>query len=208
MSIGPADDPDRIRRDIERTRRELSEDVNALGEKVNPASIARRQGNRLRQTASNVRDSVMGTAADARDSVMGTASDMSDRGQQALATTQETVADAPRTVARKTQGSPVAAGLIAFGAGMLAAAMLPASRVEQQAAQAVKESAQPMMDELTSVAKETAQHLKEPAQHAVEKVQDAGSEAAQAVKDDVDSAAGQVKEQARDSKETVQRASS
>ena len=39
--------------------------------------------------------------------------------------------------------------------------MLPASRAEQQAAQAVKDTAQPLVDDLTDAAKQVAGHLKD-----------------------------------------------
>jgi hypothetical protein len=45
--------------------------------------------------------------------------------------------------------------------------MLPASRVEQQAAAKVKDTAQPMVEDLTDTAKEIADNLKEPAQQAM-----------------------------------------
>jgi hypothetical protein len=42
----PATEPDAIRAEIERTRSDLSRDVNALGEAVSPGSIAKRQTNK------------------------------------------------------------------------------------------------------------------------------------------------------------------
>ena len=62
-----SNDPEQIRRDIERTRTELSENVNALGDKVNPGSIAKRQVGRVRGAATSVKDAVLGTATDAAD---------------------------------------------------------------------------------------------------------------------------------------------
>jgi hypothetical protein len=44
-------------------------------------------------------------------------------------------------VGGQTQGNPLAAGLIAFGVGWLAASLIPASRPEQQAAAKAKEHA-------------------------------------------------------------------
>ena len=114
------------------------------------------------------------------------------------------MADAPSAVARKAQGSPIAAGLIAFGAGLLVSSMLPASRVEQQAAEKVKDTAQPMVDDLTDTAKEIAGNLKEPAQQAMEEVKSTATDAATTVKDDATSAAEDVKSQAQDSKNTLQ----
>jgi ElaB/YqjD/DUF883 family membrane-anchored ribosome-binding protein len=104
----------------------------------------------------------------------------------------------PTSVARKAQGSPIAAGLIAFG--------LPTNRVEQQAAEAVKDTAQPLVDDLTDTAKEVAENLKEPAQHAVEEVKSTATDAAATVKDQATTAAEEVKTQAQDSKNTVQHA--
>src|SRR6188472_1324218 len=144
-----SNDPEQIRREIERTRTELSDNVNALGDKVNPGSIAKRQASRVRGAATSVKDAVMGSAADAAEGAGSAAGDVRDA-----------VADAPGAVARKAQGSPIAAGLIAFGAGLLVASLLPASRVEQQAAEAIKDTAQPMVDDLTDSAKEIAENLK------------------------------------------------
>ena len=118
----------------------------------------------------------------------------------------DAVSDAPGAVARKAQGSPIAAGLIAFGAGLLVSSLLPASRVEQQAAEKIKDTAQPMVDDLTDTAKEIAGNLKEPAQQAMEEVKSTATDAAATVKDDATSAVDDVKTQAQDSKDTVQHA--
>lgn len=185
--------PDQIRRDIERTRSELSDNVNALGDKVSPGSIARRQRDKVRDAASGVKNAVMGSAADAKQASGETASSLKD-----------SVADAPNAVARRAQGSPIAAGLIAFGAGLLVSSLLPASRVEQRAAETVKEQAEPLVSEITEAAKDSADRLKEPAQQAVASVKDSAVEAADLVKADSTEAIGDVKDQAQDAKDTVQ----
>jgi len=190
-----SNDPEQIRREIERTRTELSDNVNALGDKVNPGSIAKRQVGRVRGAATSVKDAVMGSAADTADT-----------GQQVATTMGDAVTGAPNAVARKAQGSPIAAGLIAFGAGLLVSSLLPASKVEQQAAEKVKDTAQPMVDDLTDTAKEVAGNLKEPAQQALEEVKSTATDAAATVKDDAASAAVDVKDQAADAAGTVQHA--
>ena len=190
-----SNDPEQIRREIARTRTELSDDVNALGDKVNPGSIAKRQVSRVRGAATSVKDAVMGSASDAADT-----------GQQLAGSVTDAVSDAPSAVARKAQGSPIAAGLIAFGAGLLVSSLLPASRVEQQAAEKVKDTAQPMIDDLTDTAKEVAGNLEEPAQRALEEVKSTASDAAATVKDEAASAADDIKTQAQDSKDTVHQA--
>jgi len=186
-------DPDQIRREIDRTRSDLSENVNALGDKVNPGSIARRQVGRVKGAATSVKETILGSDADPTDG-------------GAVGTVTHTVGDAPNAVARKAKGSPVAAGLIAFGAGLLVSSMLPASKVEQQAAEKVKDTAQPLVDNVADTAKEAAAHLKEPAQQAFEEVKTTASDAADTVKQEATSAAGDVKGQAQDSKDSVQHA--
>jgi hypothetical protein len=186
-------DPDQIRREIERTRSDLSENVNALGDKVNPGSIAKRQVGKVRGAAVSVKEAVLGSDADPTDT-------------GAVGSVGEAVSAAPGAVARKAQGSPVAAGLIAFGAGLLISSLLPASRVEQQAAEKVKDTAQPLVEELTESAKQVADNLKEPAQQAVEEVKVAATDAAATVKEDAAAAADDVKTKAQDSKDTVQQA--
>jgi ElaB/YqjD/DUF883 family membrane-anchored ribosome-binding protein len=178
--------PDQIRLEIERTRSDLSSNVNALGDKVNPGSIAKRQGERVRGAASNVKDAVMGSADDAKSAT----------------------SNAPGAVARRAQGSPIAAGLIAFGAGMLMSSLLPASRVEQQAAEAVKQQAEPLVSEITDAAKEAAGNLKEPAHQAIDSVKDTAADAVDTVKDESASAANDVKDQAQDAKQNVQETAS
>ena len=62
-----SNDPEQIRREIERTRTELSDNVNALGDKVNPGSIAKRQVGRVRGAATSVKDAVLGSDSDPTD---------------------------------------------------------------------------------------------------------------------------------------------
>jgi hypothetical protein len=119
-------------------------------------TIAKRQVGRVRGAATSVKDAVLGSASEAADSAGSAADALGDA-----------VSDAPGAVARKAQGSPIAAGLIAFGAGLLVSSLLPASRVEQQAAEKIKDTAQPMVDGLTDTAKDMAENLKEPAQQAM-----------------------------------------
>ena len=57
-------DPDQIRADIERTRAELSDDVNALTEKVTPSRIVQRRVDRTKDRFGALRERVMGSASD------------------------------------------------------------------------------------------------------------------------------------------------
>ena len=117
-SYPSTNDPDAIRANIERTREELSRDVNALGDSVSPSHIAHRQAEKVKGRATAVRERVMGTASGAGDRASDVAQGVGDAAHQA-----------GHTVERKTQGNPLAAGLIALGAGWLVGSLLPASPI-------------------------------------------------------------------------------
>ncbi|WP_299167711.1 DUF3618 domain-containing protein [uncultured Arthrobacter sp.] len=120
----------------------------------------------------------------------------------------EAIHDAPATAKTKAQGNPLAAGLIAFGAGLLAASLIPASAKETEAASALKEKAQPLMTEATDAAKQVVEDLKEPAGEAVDSVKQTATDSAQTVKDEGTHAASDLQDKARGAKDNVQGSSS
>lgn len=186
-----SNDPDEIRAEIERTRSDLSDNVNALADSVNPAHVAGRQVDKVKGAVFGARDSV-------KDKVMG-GSDSSN-GESKLSSAQSAVTGAPAQVGAQARGNPLAAGLIAFGVGALVGSLLPSSSAEQQAASKVKDAATPV---LSDAAKQVSGNLKEPAQQAVEAVKGTATDAAATVKDEGTSAAADVKGQAQDAKDTV-----
>ncbi len=113
------------------------------------------------------------------------------------------ISHAPDQVKAKTQGNPLAAGLIAFGAGMLISSLIPASQKEREAADQLKTAAQPLATQVTDAAKDMVQDLKEPAQEAMENVKATATDAAQNVKAEGQSAATDVKDRATDAKTNV-----
>jgi Flp pilus assembly protein TadG len=104
----------------------------------------------------------------------------------------------------KTQGNPLAAGLIAFGAGLLVSSLIPPSQKEREAADALKTAAEPVTTQLTDAAKDMAQGQNEPAQEAMENVKATATDAAQHVKGEGQTAVSDVKASATDAKDHVQ----
>lgn len=203
-----SNDPDAIRAQIEATRAGLSNDVNELGDKVSPTQIARRQREKVRGSVMTVKDHIMGSADSAKSSASDAVSNVGDK----MSSVGDAVSDAPGRIAQQAKGSPLGAGLIAFGAGLLLSALIPASQPEARAAAAIKDQAQPLMDQLTSKAKDAASdvasNLQEPAQNALESVKSTAADAVDTVKEESTSAAGDVKNQAVDAKNTVQQQAS
>ncbi|WP_214466285.1 DUF3618 domain-containing protein [Microbacterium flavescens] len=186
------DSPDVIRADIERTREELGADVDALADKVTPSKIVGRQTDKVRGAMGSLRDRVMGVADDA-----GTAASDAAHGAARGA------ADVARDVKAKAEGNPLAVGLIAFGVGLVVASLIPASDKEKRLAESVKQQAEPLVDQVTSVAKEVASDMKEPAREAATAVKDSAQGAFENVKGEATDQAGTVADRAKDARENV-----
>jgi hypothetical protein len=191
---------DQLRREIEHTQRGLSADVNALTEKVTPSRIVHRRMGRARRAMTNAKDKIMGTTS-TRTTEVG------DRMSTAASSAAETVAEAPRAIRQGTEGNPLAAGLIAFGAGWLAASLLPPTEREQQLAdQAVdvaREYGQPVADQAGEMARQFKEDMREPAQQAVESVKSTAEDAGSTVASETRSAAQDVSGQTRQGTENV-----
>jgi gas vesicle protein len=201
-----SENPEAIRADIEATRERLGTSVDAVADKVTPSSVVHRQTDRVKET---VKDAVFGT----KEKVMGAADHASGdlhaatgSAGPAMGDAGSAISDAPHQAAVKTQGNPLAAGLIAFGAGLLVSALVPASQKEREAADALKSVAEPVTTQLTEAAKEMAEGLKEPAREAVENVKATAADAAENVKGEGQAAVSAVKDQAADAKDHVQQA--
>lgn len=182
------DSPDAIRADIERTREDLGLDVDALADKVTPSKIAQRQADKVRGVFGTVRERVMGASDDAGSATSSAASGISNAAQDMKA---------------KAEGNPMAVGLIAFGLGLLAASLIPASQAEKDMASRVKEQAQPLVDQVTDAAKEVAGNLKEPAQDAAQAVKDSATESVENLKQSATEDAGVVKDRAQEAQANV-----
>src|SRR6185295_4927873 len=133
-----SNDPDAIRADIERTRAAISDDVDDLAESVKPKNVAGRQVDKVKEAASNIKDHVMGSDDDDYDgSAVGTVSATASSAKEVVgekaSDAGEALRRAPRRAKRKAQGNPLAAGMIAFGLGMLVSSLIPSTEKEREA---------------------------------------------------------------------------
>ena len=216
-------DPEEIRREIERTRRDLSRNVDALTDQVAPGNMARREVNRVGESLRGLKDRVMGgddgtdAMAARRDELMGhtgggrsqlvdQAGDLRDQAAARLSDAQGAVQGAPAAARRQARGNPLGAGLVAFGIGALIGGLMPSTAAERQASVALKEKAQPLVDEAKGVAQEAVENLKPQAQAAVDAVKQHAPDSAAAVKSEGQDAAQAVKSSAADSAEQVKTA--
>ena len=198
-----SENPDVIRADIEATRARLGTNVDAVADKVTPSHIVQRQTDKVKE---NVKDAVFGV----KEKVMGAAENTAGNVHSAtgsagahLGDAGAAIGDAPAQVKTKTRGNPLAAGLIAFGAGLLVSSLIPASQKEREAADALKTAAEPLTTELTEAAKHVAEGLKEPAQEAMENVKATAADATGHVKAEGQGAVADVKDRTAEAKDTV-----
>lgn len=215
-------DPDQIRDEIDRTQRELSADVDALTEKLSPPKIVERRVQATRDAMTNVKDKIMGSTGQDSPNVRETAASQAAGVGQAVSDRAFAVRDsaaasvssaagaarsAPNLVRRQATGNPLAAGLIAFGAGWLLSSLLPASAPEQQVATQVKDFAtehgRPVAQQLGQAGQQAAERLRESAQQRAESVKDTAADAASTVSGEAQSAASHVTSQAQESASTV-----
>lgn len=214
-----AEEPDRIRQEIEATRAELTRDVDRLTDKTSPKQMARR-----RWTA--VKEKVMGaprSAGPGMHTAAGKMRDTTDKVKDTTGTVTETVTDkatqakdwagetaqqaaekvrqAPTMLAEQTQGNPLAAGLIAFGAGLLAASLIPESELEHRAGQRIKDRAgdivEPVREPLAESARQIKDDLGPATRDAVEEVKQTARDAASTTRDEVRDSATQTADHTR-----------
>jgi ElaB/YqjD/DUF883 family membrane-anchored ribosome-binding protein len=192
-------DPDAIRQDIEQTRTEMSETVEAVGYK---ADVPSRAKDAVSDKVENMKSKVSDTATRAKEAVVGTAS----RAGDAVSDTTSRVGDATPSGGQVKQQAKRAAGLaqenplgLAIGAaavGFLAGLAAPSTRVEDerlgpmadQVKDRVKETGQEALDRGRQVAQEVAssaadtakeqtqEHGQDLAQSAAQNAQDLGAQ--------------------------------
>jgi len=186
-------DPDAIRQDIEQTRAEMSETVEAIGYK---ADVPSRAKDAVSEKVENVKSKVSDTATRAKEAVTGTTSQVGDRVAEATPSSGQVRQQARRT-AGLAKENPLGLAIGAAAVGFLAGLAVPSTRVEDeklgpvadQVKDKVKETGQEALDrgkqvaqEVASTAADTAkqrtqEHGQELAESARQNAQDVRSEA-------------------------------
>ncbi len=146
-------DPDAIRQDIEQTRAEMSDTVEAVGYKADVPSRAKEAvsdkvenvKSKVTDTATRAKEAVAGTASRAGDSVSGVASRAGDATPSGGEVKQKT-----RQVAGMAKENPLGLAIGAAALGFLAGLAVPSTRVED-------EKLGPMADQVKDKVKETGQ---------------------------------------------------
>jgi ElaB/YqjD/DUF883 family membrane-anchored ribosome-binding protein len=158
------EDPDRIRRDIEATRDQMSETVDAIGYK---ADVPARAKDSLQEKRDSAKETIMGATDSIRSSITGATSRVSD----ATPSTGQVKQTAKRG-AGLAQENPLGLAIGSVAVGFVAGLLLPSTRVEDErlgelsdeVIDRAKETGQEALERGKSVAQEAAQSAKETAQ--------------------------------------------
>ena len=194
-------DPDAIRQDIEQTRTEMSETVEAVGYK---ADVPSRAKEKVSETVDNMRSKVSGTATRAKEAVTGTASQASDSVSGVTSRVSDATPDRGevRQQARRAAGmakeNPLGLTIGAAAIGFLAGLAVPSTRVED-------ERLGPVADQVKDKAKETGQ---EAFDRGKQVAQDVASTAAETAKEETREHGQELADSAKQSAQAVRNQSS
>ncbi len=174
-----------LKQDIENTRSAMGDTLEAIGDRVSPGRILERRRNRVVGWARETKDRVMGTA----DAVKSHVGD----GVHQMGSTPSSTVD---SLASRTKGTPLVAGSIAFGVGVLFGSILPPSRAEQHLGEHARSATEPLKAELQDAGHEMVDHLKEPVQDAVETVKATAQDGAQRLRETASDGVDEVQQSA------------
>jgi hypothetical protein len=185
-----------LRMEIDQQRTDLTRDFEMVGDKVSPSRIVERRTEAAKGKLRSVRDAVMGTADDVGSATTSRLGSVRDSASGMAGQVSGAVSHTEDRIEQGTRGNPLAAGLVAFGFGLLVATVIPESRRERELARKV----QPQLEHAAQVAVEAGHEV---ADTLTPVVQDAGAQVGQVAKDAASELGQTVKEHAGDAAETA-----
>lgn len=143
----------------------------------------------MRQRMTDMKDRVMGVASDTPQQLSGAASNVA-------SSAADTARGAPDTARRVTEGNPIAAGLVAFDAGLVIATLFPETRTEERLAETVQPQLEQLAFDAGQVTQDAAKALKPAVQHAADDLAHHAQDSVTTVKDQATHAAHETADQA------------
>ena len=171
-----------LTRQLDEQRSTLGYHLDELGDKVSPRRMAERRKYAMRDRVTSIKDRVMGTAT----AGTGRASEMKDEAMDAARR-------APEAARHQVEGNPLAAGLLAFAAGLVVAAVLPETEKERELAPSVQPHLESAASEVGALAQDSTEALKPAAREAAEHMKQQAQQSGEAVKEDAKETAQSVR---------------
>ena len=197
-------DPDAIRQDIEQTRAEMSDTVEAIGYKADVPSRAKEA---VSDKVENVKAKVSDTATRAKEAVVGSASRAGDPVGDAASRVGDAtpgrgeVRQTTRRAAGIARENPLGLAIGAAAVGFLAGLAVPSTRVED-------EKLGPVADQVKDRVKETGQEALDRGRQVAREAASAATDTArQSAQDHGEQLAGSAKESAQEAASEARRSS-
>jgi hypothetical protein len=178
-----------LRRQAGEQRHEMGDTLEAIGDRLSPERVIERRKAVVGQRFRRVKDTVMGSPEYQEPMTQ----QVRERTGGMMQSATEAVRSAPSTLADQARGNPIAVGVVAFGAGLLLATVMPKSETESRLMEEAQPQVQSAMSELKEAGRDITSDAQEHARAAGEELKGAGSEAASHVKDQAQASADEVK---------------
>jgi hypothetical protein len=166
------EEPDRIREQIEQTRAEMGETVDALGYKTDVKA-------RAKDSIQDKKESVMGVATSAKERLVGAGQTVGDKTPDS-----EQVKHHARRAKSVAQENPLGLAVGALAVGFLAGMLAPSTRVEDE--------------KLGQVSDDVVDRIKETGQEALERGKQVAQDAAETAKESTREQASELQSTAQD----------
>jgi len=189
-----------LRRAAEEDRMRMAGTLEAIGDRLSPERVVERRKAAVGMRLRRVRVAIMGSPDYVEPTTQASRDKASDVASSAAGTARavaDKVQHAPEAVAETTAGNPLAAGLIAFGAGLLLATAFPTTETEQHLIQEAQPQIERAKEELRDAGQQLSGDVRDEAKRAVDETKSTGKEAMSNVVDEAKSSAQTVKESAR-----------
>ena len=111
-NVGPQDESERLRANIEDTRSEMGQTINEIQERLSPEHI-------IEQVKGSVREATIGKVERAMNTVGEKISDVTDPALEAMGRAGTVIKDTGSSMANTVRQNPIPAALIGLGLGML-----------------------------------------------------------------------------------------
>jgi gas vesicle protein len=191
------EEPDRIRAEIEATRAEMSETVDALGYK---ADVKARAKESIQEKKDSAKESIVGATQSVKERIVGAGSSVGDSVSSVGGSVSDKTPDAEQVKHQAkravgvAQSNPLGLAIGSVAVGFIAGMLIPSTRVED-------EKLGPVADDVKERAKQTGQ---EALEHGKQVAQDAAQSAQETVKESGQEHAQQVRDSAQDHAQEVQ----
>ena len=204
-----------VRADIARSRDELGQTIGALEQRlaqtkeevvdrVSPKRVWHRKTEGVRRRIGAVAGSVTGMTermetqvATGKGKVKGQVQELNEQTSAGVSRAKDEARQTKVSLRQRAEENPMAAGLVAVGAGVLVASVLPPTPAERRAALRLRDELEPVKEQASEAGRQLADEVSSSAQDRMEQVKARATAAVEQVKDETTASTEEVKSQTK-----------